>query len=286
MSPYATMYQGWWNRGSRGRIFWQINYPYLNRGGGGGAAPPPPPPPPTGGFPRRAGRPPRTAPAGRFSRLERKSEPSAEDGIGVIFQRWRDSGARTAALAQMAPSFAFAASFSVAFAYGPRHAFSAAATAFAAFDREGKGYITEDDLQRVLAGFGRRVDSDSALRGYLAAAAGYDREQRRATYGNFIRVMAHTVKQTSERGETLFIGSLGDINLHLNTELNSTLARNSWTIGLDRDNLAPGERLGTTAREASRNSRILGTAHMTDQTNALQASREAPRLREAFELVN
>ena len=78
------------------------------------------------------------------------------------------------------------------------------ATAFAAFDREGKGYITEDDLQRVLAGFGRRVDSDSALRGYLAAAAGYDREQRRATYGNFIRVMAHTVKQTSERGETLF----------------------------------------------------------------------------------
>ena len=38
----------------------------------------------------------------------------------------------------------------------------------------------------------------------LEAAAGYDREARRITYGNFIRAMSHTVKQTVDRGAKLF----------------------------------------------------------------------------------
>ena len=80
--------------------------------------------------------------------------------------------------------------------------------AFREFDTRGRGYITEADLRRVLDSFGtsgpgKRID-DAELHTMLEAAAGYDREARRITYGNFIRAMSHTVKQTVDRGAKLF----------------------------------------------------------------------------------
>ena len=79
------------------------------------------------------------------------------------------------------------------------------ARCFREFDREGKGFLTEADLQRVLASFGHEIKSgDDELHSILQAAAGYDREGRAVTYGNFVRTMAHAVKQTLDEGEMLF----------------------------------------------------------------------------------
>ena len=75
--------------------------------------------------------------------------------------------------------------------------------AFRQFDTEGKGFITEADLQRVLRGFGSEVEA-TELHGILEAAAGYDREARRVTYGNYVRTMSHTVKQTLDAGARIF----------------------------------------------------------------------------------
>ena len=62
------------------------------------------------------------------------------------------------------------------------------------------GYITDADLQRVLHGFGQPEASGSELHAWLKGAAGYDREGRRVTFGNFVRMMGHTVKQSLPRG--------------------------------------------------------------------------------------
>jgi len=77
--------------------------------------------------------------------------------------------------------------------------------AFREFDAEGKGYITEADLQRVLKGFGR---AETELQSWLQGAAGYDREGRRVTFGNYIRMMSHTIKQSLPAGAYIF--SQGD----------------------------------------------------------------------------
>lgn len=75
---------------------------------------------------------------------------------------------------------------------------------FKEFDTDGKGYLTEADLQRVLASFGRQVSSDQELHGMLEAATGYDREQRRVTYGNFVRMMSHAIKSSYGEGAEVF----------------------------------------------------------------------------------
>ena len=42
------------------------------------------------------------------------------------------------------------------------------------------------------------------LLGILEAAAGFDRERRRVTYGNYIRMMGLTVKATLDQGDIIF----------------------------------------------------------------------------------
>ena len=74
--------------------------------------------------------------------------------------------------------------------------------AFRAFDKEGKGFITEADLRRVLTSdLGERGVSGGELRAWLEGAAEYDREGRRVTYGSFVRMMAHSVKSAHAAGE-------------------------------------------------------------------------------------
>ena len=67
--------------------------------------------------------------------------------------------------------------------------------AFRAFDKEGKGFITEADLRRVLTSdLGERGVAGGELRAWLEGAAEYDREGRRVTYGSFVRMMNHTAR--------------------------------------------------------------------------------------------
>ena len=76
------------------------------------------------------------------------------------------------------------------------------ARAFGAFDLGAKGYITEADLQRVLQRTLGLRNSDSHE--MMAGVVGADREGRRVTYGNFVRMMGLTVKQTLADGEYVF----------------------------------------------------------------------------------
>jgi len=66
--------------------------------------------------------------------------------------------------------------------------------AFAAFDADAKGYITEKDLRRVLDGWGQQ-EADEALRSILLGGAEGDREGSRVTYGSFISLMRLLDKQ-------------------------------------------------------------------------------------------
>ena len=58
--------------------------------------------------------------------------------------------------------------------------------AFNEFDKERKGYITADDLSRVLLGWGQE-EATEAIQTMLASCAGGDREGSRVTYGNDIQ---------------------------------------------------------------------------------------------------
>ena len=75
--------------------------------------------------------------------------------------------------------------------------------AFREFDIDGKGYITESDLQRVLQMLGRQPPDDE-VHGMMKGAAGFDREGQRVTYGNYVRLMTHTVKQSLLEGDVVF----------------------------------------------------------------------------------
>ena len=55
----------------------------------------------------------------------------------------------------------------------------------------GKGYISTADLDRVLRRFGQSSGSEQLLQGVTEG----DREGQRITYGSFVRMMTHTVKQ-------------------------------------------------------------------------------------------
>mmetsp|Transcript_38283 Transcript_38283/g.63359 ORF Transcript_38283/g.63359 Transcript_38283/m.63359 type:complete len:719 (-) Transcript_38283:203-2359(-) len=67
--------------------------------------------------------------------------------------------------------------------------------AFREFDIDCKGYITEADLQRVLYSMGQRDTSGDELHSILQGVTDTDREGKRVTYGNFVRMMSLTVKQ-------------------------------------------------------------------------------------------
>jgi len=79
------------------------------------------------------------------------------------------------------------------------------ANAFREFDMEGRGYLTAADLDRVLTRFGRRAADTGELAAMLEGATGFDREGQRVTYGNYIRLMTHTVKQSLEPGEFVWV---------------------------------------------------------------------------------
>merc|ERR1740124_2184003 len=72
--------------------------------------------------------------------------------------------------------------------------------AFTAFDTEGKGYITEKDLRRVLGGWGQR-EATEAIRAMLQGGAGGDRAGSRVTYGNYISMMGLIDKAFVARGD-------------------------------------------------------------------------------------
>lgn len=76
--------------------------------------------------------------------------------------------------------------------------------AFKEFDADGKGYISEGDLQRVLRGFGWPDADGVELHAWLEGAAGADRERKRVTFGSFVRMMTHTVKQSLPAGSMIF----------------------------------------------------------------------------------
>ena len=72
--------------------------------------------------------------------------------------------------------------------------------AFRVFDSEGKGHIGMADLQRVLQSFGQSsVGGD-----WMTGATDGDREGRRITYGSFVRLMTHAVKQKNDAGDLIF----------------------------------------------------------------------------------
>ena len=66
------------------------------------------------------------------------------------------------------------------------------------------GYISEADLRRVLRSYGRAGSSGDELHSMLEGAAGSDREGQRVGYGDYIRLMSHTVKRSLRRGEDVF----------------------------------------------------------------------------------
>ena len=75
------------------------------------------------------------------------------------------------------------------------------AKAFQVFDVDGKGYISEADLSRVLASFGRH---NADTHEWLEAAAENDREGVRVAYGSYVRLMSNTVKQSLKKGSVIF----------------------------------------------------------------------------------
>ena len=74
--------------------------------------------------------------------------------------------------------------------------------AFNEFDKERKGYITADDLRRVLLGWGQE-EAAEAIQTMLAGCAGGDREGSRVTYGNYISMMGLIDKGYAAPGETI-----------------------------------------------------------------------------------
>lgn len=77
-------------------------------------------------------------------------------------------------------------------------------SAFKVFDPEGKGFITQTDLQRVLKEQGAHVDQGSELRSMLTGAAEGDREGERVTYGDYVNLMGMTGKLQFSHGQYIF----------------------------------------------------------------------------------
>ena len=72
---------------------------------------------------------------------------------------------------------------------------------FRVFDVDGKGYISGDDVTRVLHKFGQSgAGADEWLQGMTYG----DREGQRITYGSFVRMMTHTVKRAFKTGDYVF----------------------------------------------------------------------------------
>mmetsp|Transcript_36053 Transcript_36053/g.119424 ORF Transcript_36053/g.119424 Transcript_36053/m.119424 type:complete len:439 (+) Transcript_36053:983-2299(+) len=71
---------------------------------------------------------------------------------------------------------------------------------FRVFDADGKGYISTADLDRVLRRFGQSSGSEQLLQGVTEG----DREGQRITYGSFVRMMTHTVKQALDSGDYIY----------------------------------------------------------------------------------
>ena len=74
-------------------------------------------------------------------------------------------------------------------------------SAFRVFDPEGKGFITEDDLGRVLASLGKSDASAQELHNTMHEAARADREGKRVLYGDFIDLMSSTERRRYAAGE-------------------------------------------------------------------------------------
>jgi len=78
------------------------------------------------------------------------------------------------------------------------------ASAFRVFDPDNKGYISEEDLKRVMATLGRGGDSEALSSMLAGAAAGDGRTNKRITYGDYVSLMSHTARRHFEPGDYVF----------------------------------------------------------------------------------
>jgi len=78
------------------------------------------------------------------------------------------------------------------------------ASAFRVFDPESKGFISVDDLGRVLHSMGKGGASAQQLHQTLSDAAQGDREGRRVLYGDFVNLLGQTEKRSFAPGEIVF----------------------------------------------------------------------------------
>jgi CRP-like cAMP-binding protein len=142
------------------------------------------------------------------------------------------------------------------------------ASAFRVFDPEGKGFITESDLGRVLDSLGQRSTTAQELHATLAEATRADREGRRVLYGDFVELMTSTEKRRYAKGDVIFHQGDPPDGFHL-------LLSGSVAVQRDRkrvDTLNAGEYFGETAllSDAPRQASIV----CLESVEVLQLSRE------------
>ena len=146
-------------------------------------------------------------------------------------------------------------------------------SAFRVFDPDGKGYIDEHALQRVLSTMGQGAASPQELHATLSDVAVSDREGRRVLYGDFIEMMGQTQLERYAPGEVIFReGDEADGFLLLlsgSADVLQTLPDGSLT---KVSTLSNGDSFGETAllSQASRNA----TVRCTDTVEVLRLSRE------------
>ena len=146
-------------------------------------------------------------------------------------------------------------------------------SAFRVFDPEGKGFIDEHALQRVLSTMGQGAASPQELHATLSDAAVSDREGKRVLYGDFIEMMGQTQIQRYAPGELIFQeGDEADGFLLLLSGSAEVLQKLPDGSLMQVSTLSNGDSFGETAllSHARRNA----TVRCTDTVEVLRLSRE------------